>query len=70
MELKIYANEGDDSPVSSEGNFVTANELNDGIENGTFLVGNRAVSIGGLKSAAYTESEDYSPMAVSTWTDL
>lgn len=66
MELKIYANEGDDSPVSSEGNFVTANELNDGIENGTFLVGNRAVSIGGLKSAAYTESEDYSPMAVST----
>ena len=68
--ITFKANSDDGLFVSSNGELVTVSELNDGIENGTFLVGERPISIGGLKSAAYTESEDYSPMAVSTWTDL
>lgn len=57
-------------PVSNDGDLVTLNELQDGIENGTFRVGDRSISIGGLKSAAYTESEEYTPMPVSIWSDL
>jgi hypothetical protein len=57
-------------PVSSNGDFVTLNEIQNGVENGTFLVGDRPISIYGLKSAAYTESDEYTPMPVSIWSNL
>lgn len=45
----------------SGGSSVNLDAIQPGNENGTFLVGNRSVSIKGLKSAAYTESERYIP---------
>ena len=44
--------------------------INEGTEDGTFLVGDKEIEIHGLDTAAYTPVETYTPMEVSIWTDL
>lgn len=47
--------------ATSNGDFIRAAEINDGEIDGTFLVGDRAINIGGLDTAAYTPSGSYIP---------
>ena len=40
---------------------LTTTQLQDGIEKGTFIAGNKTIKIGGLKSMAYEYADDYIP---------
>ena len=40
---------------------LTTTQLQDGIENGTFIAGNKTIKIGSLKSMAYEDADDYIP---------
>ncbi len=55
--------------VDENGLPVTTASITSGTENGTFLVNDTPIRIAGLGSAAYTESDDYTQMSVSHWTD-
>ena len=40
---------------------LTTTQLQDGVEEGTFIAGNKTIKIGGLKSMAYEDADDYIP---------
>ena len=59
----------DETLVDESGIPLTTASITSGVEDGTFLVNDTPIKIAGLKSAAYSEADEFTPMSVSYWSD-
>lgn len=60
-KLNFKIAEGLPQAITDDNISLTTTQLQDGIEKGTFIAGNKTIKIGGLKSMAYEDADDYIP---------
>lgn len=58
-KLNFKIAEGLPQAITDDNISLTTTQLQDGIEEGTFIAGNKTIKIGGLKSMAYKDADDY-----------